>query len=111
MSGCGYAALWGQFSRAARGVHARLVVTNGFSSIVTETADGYIRRTARTPEAEESFTRECRFLPELAARLPVPVPLPLTCEPGRMLYRKIPGDPLQAAMLARIDQARLAAEI
>jgi aminoglycoside phosphotransferase (APT) family kinase protein len=66
----------------------------GFSSMVQDAGDGCVRRVARTPEARRRLAQECRFLPRLAARLPVAIPVPLRCDEMSMTYRRLPGTTL-----------------
>jgi aminoglycoside 2''-phosphotransferase len=73
------------------------LIASGFSSFVYETREGCILRVARTAEAAKAYEREFRFLPFLAAHLPVSVPVPISCTGGRMLYPKLRGEPLTVA--------------
>lgn len=86
------------------------LLASGFSSFVYETPDGKVRRVPRTPEAREACLRQCRFLPRLAAHLPVPIPVPSECE-GAMVYPKLQGEPLQPEMLEHAGSTRIAHSI
>jgi aminoglycoside 2''-phosphotransferase len=80
---------------------ARLVDV-GFGSTVLETADGLIVRVGKTAEAARGHATEAASLPDLAARLPVAVPVPcLVCRAapglpyGAIGYRRLEGQPCQ----------------
>jgi aminoglycoside phosphotransferase (APT) family kinase protein len=72
----------------------------GFGSIIHETADGYIRREARTPQIREAFARQLQFLPWLAQILPVAVPVPESLLDNVLLYRRLPGEIVTPAWMA-----------
>jgi aminoglycoside phosphotransferase (APT) family kinase protein len=67
----------------------------GFGSNIQETTDGRIRRIARSPEIQDAFARQIRFLRELAKALPVAVPLPEALEGDTLIYRRVPGEIVQ----------------
>jgi aminoglycoside phosphotransferase (APT) family kinase protein len=66
----------------------------GWTSETLE-AGGRIVQLARTPHAAETLRRQARVLPELAPRLPAPIPRPelVSAEPAAIAYRKLDGAP------------------
>ena len=84
---------------------------SGFSSVVHETSDGRVHRRAVLPEAREALQRQFRFLPWLAARVSVPIPVPEALDGQTLVYRKIPGEVLTPSLLRTLDAKALAGEI
>ncbi len=83
----------------------------GFSNLIYEMPDGNVCRVPRTPEAREASQRQRQFLPQLAACLPVPIPVPSKCDGETMVYRKMEGEPLQPGMLQSLDANRIAGDM
>lgn len=91
------------------------IVGRGFRAFAVETPGGVLLRIGRHPDAHSGFERESRLLPLIAGRLPISIPRPTwRAKPsdrfpyGVIGYDKLPGDPLQPAMLARADIALIA---
>jgi aminoglycoside phosphotransferase (APT) family kinase protein len=84
---------------------------SGFDSVVHETADGFVHRTAFSPELHETFVRQLRFLPWLAERLPVAIPIPESLTGNTLVYRKVPGEVLTPRLLATSGTRALAEDI
>jgi aminoglycoside 2''-phosphotransferase len=100
------------------GIEPLRIIGTGFGNTVVETADGLIFRLARHGQAAEGQRREARFLPALAERLPVSVPVPRWYAGptahfpfGVIGYRKLPGTPLQPAMLIAANAGTIAADV
>ncbi len=83
----------------------------GFSNLIYEMPDGNVYRVPRTPKAREALLRQCQFLPQLAACLPVSIPVPSKGDEGTMVYRKMEGEPLQPSMLHSLDANQIAQDI
>jgi aminoglycoside phosphotransferase (APT) family kinase protein len=82
------------------------VLGSGFRSVAIETAAGQVFRIARNQTAASGYAKEWQLLPIIAPRLPVAVPAPRwRAGPspdfpfGVIGYAKLPGIPLQPAML------------
>jgi aminoglycoside phosphotransferase (APT) family kinase protein len=84
---------------------------SGFSNFIYAMPDGNVRRVPRTPEAREACLRQCRFLPRLASRLPVRIPVPLRCDREGMVYRKLAGEPLRPDMPPRWNAVQIADDV
>jgi aminoglycoside 2''-phosphotransferase len=90
----------------------------GFRSLAVETAEGWVFRIRKHPQAEAGYAKEARLLPALGPHLPVAVPAPRWVAgpsarfPGGVLgYPLLPGTPLQPAHLTPASGPRLATEI
>lgn len=87
------------------------LVGSGFGGEIYQTASGMIRRKATDTLLFDSYRRQCRFLPELAVRVPFAVPLPMWNDDGSMSYQRLAGQPLQPEMLPTIGATQLADEL
>src|SRR6185437_5396087 len=90
---------------------ARHLLASGFDNLVYEARDGTVRRFPRTPEARAACLRQFRFLPNLAAHLPVAIPAPSYWDGAELVYPKLKGEPLAPGMLEHVDTAGVAGEI
>jgi aminoglycoside 2''-phosphotransferase len=84
---------------------------SGFDNIVSETEDGRVLRKARSPRERDTLARQFKFLPRLAKRLPVPIPIPESFENDELAYRKIPGEVLSPSILDRGAAHQLTCDI
>ena len=51
------------------------IVANGWDNVIARVGDGWMARLPRRQVAVELIVNELRWLPELAPRLPLPVPV------------------------------------
>lgn len=84
---------------------------SGFDNIVRETEDGWILRKARSSRERGTLARQFKFLPRLAKRVPVAIPVPESFENDELAYRKISGEVFQPSTLDRPATQQLAYEI
>lgn len=87
-------------------------VAGGWDNQQWRLGDELAVRTPRTERAPDLQRKECRWLPVLAPRLPLPVPNPVrTGEPSARFPRPwtimtwVPGEPLDHASISRGDHA------
>lgn len=87
-------------------------VAGGWDNQQWRLGDGLAVRMPRTERAPDLQRKECRWLPVLAPRLPLPVPDPVRIgEPSARFPRPwtvmtwVPGEPLDSTSLARGDHA------
>lgn len=82
---------------------------SGWDCHVTILDSATVVRVPRRPEVQRVLSVEARLLGEMAAQLPVAVPVPQRVCPvhGSMLYDYVPGDPLDAAVLSTAGPERL----
>ena len=99
-------------------VHPVTVLSEGFRSLVIETADGVLFRIAKNAEACAGHAREVRLLPVLAGHLPVSVPAPrwyAQSAPGFPFgligYEKLPGRHVAPGAFDGLDSGRLACSL
>jgi aminoglycoside 2''-phosphotransferase len=83
----------------------------GFSNSVHESGDGRIVRKALTREAREALARQLRFLPWLAQRLPVAIPVPESLTDNGLIYVNLPGVPLTPEIVNAHGTKRVATQI
>lgn len=76
-----------------------VLLANGWDNLIFRLGDSHVVRLPRRALAADLISHEQRWLPELAERLPVPVPVPLVCgEPAHgypwhwSVTNWIPGD-------------------
>jgi aminoglycoside 2''-phosphotransferase len=84
---------------------------SGFDNIVRETEDGRVLRKARSPRERDTLARQLKFLPLLAKRLPVAIPIPDSFENDELAYRKIPAEALPPSILDRGAAQQMACDI
>ncbi|MET9952482.1 aminoglycoside phosphotransferase family protein [Streptomyces sp. NPDC006339] len=87
-------------------------VAGGWDNHMWRLGDELAVRIPRTPRAPALQRKECRWLPVLAPRLPLPVPLPVRAgEPSVRLPTPwnvmtwVPGEPLDTASISRGEHA------
>src|SRR6266516_2944433 len=83
----------------------------GFSNSVHECADGRVLRKALTEEARNTFVRQFQFLPWLAQRLPLAIPLPESLKDDALIYRNLPGLTLTPELVTTHGPRRIAAQL
>src|SRR5438067_7057479 len=83
----------------------------GFSNSVHESGDGGVVRKALTREAREALARQFRFLPWLAHRLPVTIPIPEPLTGDALIYPNLPGVPLTPELVNAHGTNRVATQI
>lgn len=84
---------------------------SGLSNSVWESPDGRVFRRALTTEARSAIVRQFRFLPWLAQRLQVPVPIPESLSDDVLVYRKLPGVILSPALVVKHGADHMAEQI
>ncbi|WP_016697207.1 aminoglycoside phosphotransferase family protein [Actinoalloteichus spitiensis] len=87
-------------------------VAGGWGNQMWRLGDALAVRMPRTRAAPDLLRKECRWLPVLAPRLPLPVPEPVrTGEPSARFSKPwavmtwVPGEPLDRTSLSRSDHA------
>jgi aminoglycoside phosphotransferase (APT) family kinase protein len=90
-------------------------LSHGWDCDVFTLGEAYVVRVARNLSAAEGIVREAKLLPQLAARLPLPIPRPVHLrvpvdEGGTCfgVYQKLPGHCLADVPLLDDDYAQLA---
>lgn len=94
------------------------VLKDGFRNVVTETPAGQIFKIAKSWEASATFSKEVQYLPALAERITVEIPVPRWHVSrsrefpfGAIGYPKLPGAPLTSEILTPATRNTLAREI
>lgn len=70
------------------------VVEDGWDSLVLDVGGEWIVRVPRREDVRGSLAAEIQLLPELAPTLPVPIPLFEHATETAVVYRKLPGAPI-----------------
>jgi aminoglycoside 2''-phosphotransferase len=83
----------------------------GFSNAVHAGAEGRILRKALTEEAGEALIHQCRFLPWLAQRLPIAIPIPESLINNVLTYPNLPGRTLTPELVIAHGPNRVAAQL
>ncbi len=96
-------------------IESLVTVEQGWDSVIVEVNDDWIIRIPRRAQVAESLRREIALLPELAPRLPTPVPrfeIVGGDDPVELVgYRKLRGSPLDVALAEGADPRALARQV